>query len=153
MAITKEGVYKAHVTNFAEGESSKGTLQMELTFTVLEGEFKNQTIRHWVYFATPKNSEISLELLRTCGWDGQYDGKWTGLGTKVVEIVCEFETYKEKTSLRVKYVNDPDNPRGGSKQLSAEGKSAFMKTLQGLAGHAPTVSSPPKEVDADNIPF
>lgn len=134
MALKQPGTYKAKVDKFEMGESRNGHPQMELVFKILEGRFENETIRHWVYFVTPENSKISFDTLKACGWDGVLDGEWNGLGTKAVELVVEFETYNGTDRLRVKYVNDPDSPRGGGKRLDENSKSAFLQTLAALSG-------------------
>jgi hypothetical protein len=153
----RPGTYKAQCTAIAEGTSRNGVPQVELTFRIVEGPDTGSTIRAWLYFSTEANSKISFDNLRNCGWNDVLDGSWTGIGSKIVELVLDNEVYEGKERLKVKFINDPANPRGSAQALDESGKKAFLGVLAQM--HGSSVMPPRTEgadqqfANADNIPF
>lgn len=131
MPALTPGTYRAKAINHKLGETAKGGEQILVTFEILTGEHKGQSL-YWYGFFTEKTLERTLESLEACGWDGESIAKAVGLGSKEVELVVEYETSQSdgKQYLRVRWVNAP---RGAAlkKELDRGGVAALEERLKG----------------------
>ncbi len=103
---------KAVSCGFGTAESS-GNTQIGITFEIVNHpEFAGETIT-WLGHFTDKTSERTIESLQYMGWRGDDLSELDNLGPEqcaallpsAVQIVCEPDTYKDKTTLKVQWVN------------------------------------------------
>ena len=125
----QEGKYVANLTNVDAGVSRTGTAGVWFEFMVHTMEGETKTIACWRYL-TDKSAEYTLKDLATVGFTGNVDDPESlkdlaNYDTeKEVELNLAFETYNEKTRLKVKFINEV----GAGRFASADGdlvKKAF----------------------------
>lgn len=107
--------YLARATEWALGETDKGTEQVAVNFDIITPDAEMNTIVWYGYFSD-KTWERTVESLRHCGWTGTDLADMQGLDANEVELVIEDETYEGKTHQRVRWVN---RPGGGGIALKA----------------------------------
>jgi len=172
-----KGRYKACGVAGGLGEASNGREQVAVEFEVLEGDFAGERITWYGYFGddpgkgkkTP--TEITVEALRNCGWQGDDLSDLRGIDANEVSLVIDHEEYQGSTQAKVKFVNR----LGGlalKAPMSPDKAKAFAARMKGKivaasksAGQAPTQRNgggahpnapgtredgPPRE---DDIPF
>src|SRR3954466_6748613 len=99
------GTYRARAVEGALGFTSKGTEQIAVQFTVVEGEQKGHYITWYGYFSE-KTLERTLESLEYCGWEGDDVSDLIGLDKNEVTIVVEHEQDEEgQVRARVRWIN------------------------------------------------
>lgn len=131
MGAMGPGTYRAKAVEHKLGETSTGKEQVLVTFEVQAGEHKGQRL-FWYSFFTDLTIDRTLESLEHAGWDGESLSAMHGLGSKEVELVCEFEKSQKdgKDYLRVRWVNEV---RGAvlKKELDRGGVLALEERLKG----------------------
>lgn len=165
------------------GEAGENqTPYIRIPLVVNEGDCLGEEIE-WTGWLSDKAFESTIRtLVKAFGWDGDIAaleaGRSNPFAGKLVEIVCEFDTYKGKTRLKVLWLNNPNG--GGAKKMDAGKLASLVRTLgrQSMAiaktiaqeeqtGAAPTRGAttrmpplPPRkpvdpdlDVDGDDVPF
>ena len=134
MRLTVPGTYRARVTAVEDvqfGMSHGGNEQIAVPFVVTQGDAQGETIT-WFGSFTDKAVEITLKALRACGWQGDDLNDLTGVVDNEVELVCAVETYNEKTSLKVKWVNKPGEGKVKlERPLDGGQRAAFAARMKG----------------------
>jgi hypothetical protein len=125
-----EGTYRARAVEGALGRTSKGTEQVALQFTVVDGEQKGHSITWYGYFSE-KTLERTLESLEYCGWEGDDLSDLTGIDRNEVSIVVEHEQDEQgQVRARIRWINS-----GGGiamKERMDEGDAkAFAQRMRG----------------------
>jgi hypothetical protein len=105
MALLNEGDYRAKAIEAQLGTTSTGKEQIAVRFALLD--FPNQTIT-WYGFFTDAAFEITMRGLRAAGFKGNDFDNLSSLSEEAspeVVIVVVHETYKDKVSAKVKFIN------------------------------------------------
>lgn len=136
--------------------------QIVVTFSILEGPDKGETIA-WFGFFTDAAYERTMDALRYCGWKG-VDLMDMGDLEQKVYIVVEHETYENKTRPRVKWVNkfgggvvklkdpmDDDKLRMFAAQMRA--KAEQSKEVEGEKVDLGSIQSAPPSSSSDRTQF
>lgn len=104
--MISEGTYTARAKEAKLGHTSGGAEQVGVLFEITtEGPFKGHGITWYGYF-TEKTIERTIEALRMLGWTGTDIAKLNVEGGEA-NIVVEHDTYNDKTSAKVQWVNRP----------------------------------------------
>jgi hypothetical protein len=148
MALLAEGDYRAKAIDAQLSFTSKGTEQVAVRFALID--FPNQTITWWGYFSEAA-FDIAMKGLRAAGFKGNDLADLSSLSEErspEVVLVVAHETYKDKVSARVKFINSA----GGmalKDALQPDQAKAFAERMKGKvlafdqsAGAPP--ASPPK---------
>ena len=134
------GKYRAKPTEaglgFTKGneDGSNKKEVVAVRFEVTEGEFQGEWITWYAYF-TDKAVEYTMANLRTCGWTGDDLADLSSInGSADVVIVLVEEEFNGETTLKVKYINDPN---GGGVMLNAPmdetARKSFAAKMRGAA--------------------
>lgn len=160
-----EAKYTARARATAWGKSSNGNEQIAVTFEVIEGEHAGAVIAYIKAF-TDAATEYVVDALRNCGWAGDdlfelYNLDEEGCAKhlpETVTIVCKPDTYKDKTTLKVAFVNKVGAGSFSFKEATDAGDvksfAARMKaTVSALGGpRKPRLPAAQARRD-DDIPF
>ena len=126
------GKYRAKPTEaglgFTKGNEDGSNKKecVAVRFEVTEGELQGEGITWYGYF-TDKAVEYTMVNLRTCGWTGDDLADLSSInGSADVVIVLVEEEFNGETSLKVKYINDPNS---GGLMLNAPMDEAARKTV------------------------
>lgn len=156
MAYIAAGTYKAHAVPNSEGkwatawESEKGAFMLDVVFQ-LDDSGKQITNSFCLVNKSGAPMERTLgELKEWFGWDGlnPSDLADIDMGKKQFELVIiEEPGLKDPSKMysKVKYVNDPDRPKGGKERKAIDAQSALAKygsILRAVAGPQPVKSAP-----------
>lgn len=97
---------------------NKNTPFIRVTFSVLEGDFKGETVE-WTGWLTDKAKPYAEKSLNALGWDGKWDPPVSLSADHQAEIVVEHEEYPQgsgKIYARVRWVNELPLDRYAVKQ-------------------------------------
>lgn len=134
MRLEAAGTWRARVTSLDDvqfGMSGNNNEQIAIPFVVTQGEHEGATITYFGSF-TDKAMEHTIKALRNCGWQGDDLNDLTGLTDNEVELVCALETYNEKTTLRVRWVNKPGEGKVKlERPLDAAQRAQFAARMKG----------------------
>jgi hypothetical protein len=173
--ILSPGNYRAKASEWAIGQASTGTMQIGVSFDLLD--LPGQRIT-WYGFFTDSTLKTTVKALRTMGWEGSDPSEFADRGgrldTNEVQLVVEHEQDKNgETRARARWVN----PAGGlamKSVLQGNDLKAFGAQLRGkilaldpsrASQHAaakPTPQRPPAQpqrrpepppVDDGDVPF
>jgi hypothetical protein len=134
-----KGKYLAHAIDSQWGTTGTNLRQVAVTFVIDEGDWAGHEITWFGYFAE-KTTARTMESLRTCGWVGD-DLSNLGALDQQVELVVEHETYKEKTQVKVAWVNRPGQGRVKlNNPMSPEELKRFAQEMRGAARATPVVA-------------
>ena len=155
----------ATVAALSLGKTSTGKTQLAITFETTQGKL---TVYKYFTDAAMPYTEADL---RTLGWDPQENG-WRvddllesqEIVGNVCNLVCGYEDYNGKQTLKVKFINDVNGGGGMNEKLSPDDAKAFTNSLRqqlGVTGGAKRKAAPKAKpparaaapVDADDIPF
>lgn len=165
MATLAPGTYRARSIEGALGVTSGGKEQVAVRFDLLD--FPGQTITWFGYF-TEKTTDSTFRALRTAGWAGSDLSDLSDLADPEgpeVWLVIEHETYENKTSARVRWVNSAGGMALKSPLLGDQAKAfaarmrervaAFdaLSNQQAKPGAAPARAAPAPAAVDDDIPF
>jgi len=103
--ILEVGNYRARAVEGALGLTQGGKEQVAVKFSLLD--FAGKTIT-WFGFFTENTTQSTFRALRTAGWRGQDLADLADLSNPEnpeVLLVIEHETYKDKVTAKVRWVN------------------------------------------------
>lgn len=132
------GIYRSKIINCGMKKAKTGSDMVFVTFETTDenGEFKEIS---WFGSLSGGATPITLDNLLDLGFNNDWDNLTSGAEItclnreKEWDIVVENETYNGKTFTKVKYINDPDKPRGMERMESSEAvstvKSMNLKAL------------------------
>lgn len=159
--VAKE-IYKAPPK---EGETAEREY-LKVGLEVTQGEHAGKTVSDSWYF-TDAAYDLTVKRMRAFGWKGVDLGDLSTLGCEEADIVCQNDTFKGKTRLKVKFVNAlGDSPDRVSAPLNAGELKSFAARMrakivgldakqakaQPAKSAQPQREEPPPPIDAD-IPF
>jgi hypothetical protein len=87
------GTYTCRVEDATEGRSSRGYPQLELSWTVLDGEFQDAEIRDWLVVTEKSRGKI-VALLQACGMqipEGEFDLPVSDLVGRSAQVMMRSE--------------------------------------------------------------
>jgi len=124
------GTYRARGVTAALGLTSKGSEQVAVELTLLEGENEGKSITWYGYF-TDKTTERTLDSLRHLGWEGDDLADLTGIDRNEVNVVIEDEQDdRGEYRSRVRWIN-----RAGGlalkERLQGDQLKAFSARMKG----------------------
>lgn len=147
MQLDRAGKFKAYPTECALSQSDSGSMQwvakcvIAQMFNPESGEWDDVSDQGWTIPAyvnvVKKDGELnkrSVDNLKdTLGWDGaDFATLQNDYSQVCIQIECDWETYNEKQSLRVKWVN-PENYAGASlKPLDGDALKTLNSKFGGL---------------------
>lgn len=123
--MIQPGIYRARGKHATLG-THNGKQYFAVAFALADG---SEVTERW-YMVSDANTEISMQNMLTCGWDGRDMLNLDTFGSCEVDLVIEHRTTpsgKQVTS--IKYVNAPgEAPRSSGEALSvAEQKAIAAK--------------------------
>ena len=130
------GRYKARGFEWGLGHTSDGKPQVAICFSLLDDDYKGETITWFGSFSknlgngTKTPFQRTVETMRTCGWEGDDFSNLTGLDANEVSLVIEHEEYQGRTQVKVKWVN----ALGGialKAPMTPEAAKAFAAKMKG----------------------
>jgi hypothetical protein len=131
------GTYRAKCTGTKDaqwGVSKNGNVQLALVFAFAEGELLGQEITWIGTFAPGKATDIAIQAIENCGWDGTDPTEsLDGIDKNDVNLVIGLEADQDgKMYPRVQWVNKPGNGRIKFQQpVSAKELKAFSPDIRG----------------------
>jgi hypothetical protein len=136
-SLIREGYIKAKAISAQLGKSSKkGTPQVEVRFEIYDGEDAGKQISWYGYFpeSSQEASAITIETLRTCGWNGDDLRDLSTIEGNFVSLKIVHETWEKKKRAKVKYINEynEDRANGTSNAMSPDEAASFAKSMRGL---------------------
>lgn len=134
----QQGTYRAKCTGPKDaqwGVSKAGNVQLALVFAFADEELRGQEITWVGTFAPGKATDIAIQALENCGWDGvDPTESLEGIDRNDVMLVIDLETSEDgnTTFPKVKWVNRPGNGRIKFQQpVAAAELKAFSKDIRG----------------------
>lgn len=131
--------YIARATgNGGLGETEGGKEQVVIEFKIEDNESpQNGQLISWYGYFTDKTIERTHESLTACGFQGGLEDlaspdrlKACGVTKKQVRIVVDHETYQDKTTAKVKWVNSMEGT-GIKKALDPAKAASFAAKMKG----------------------
>lgn len=161
------GTHLVQICNYALVDGEKPQLWIE--FETQDGK----RMKWYGSLTHPVGKEITMKNLVTLGFNGDWDAISSGLMTcfdieKEFEVVVEPNSYTNKSgeevnTVRIKYINDPEKPRGQRatpesalkvvKGLNLKGEFAKAKKEMGATTTTHKVNATTGEVTEEDIPF
>ncbi len=163
MLINQAGTYKCRIVDHGLAKSSGGWPQWVAQFEAVEAYDKEEDT--WLDWAGEEENEIKgyfvligksgetlgvKQIMAATGWDGVsfIELAAMDLSEVIVQTRIEPNTYKEKTTLQISWMDHEDAVPGGSVQkLDADGIKKLQAEFGHLLGNAGTVKAagaPPK---------
>lgn len=147
MGQMKPGTYRGRIVNYELSYNSKGNPQVEVLFEYTDGEGLSGTphqIRWWGQLTGEKAPAYTLKALQVLGFKGKTDDDFARLADGVeggmLDLGAEFNLVLEernkdgKTSIMVKYINDPNFVPGGFKNAMSKADAKVKLGALNLAG-------------------
>lgn len=161
--------YRGKAREWALSETAKGDPMISILFGISTPDATHSVLTYRGTFATEKSADITIEALRTCGFEGDDLTHLEGLDRNEVELVVEDEEYEGKPQPRIRFINRPralnvKQPMAEDKKrtFAAEMKARFRAFDAGNGKRAasnpkPTPAGPrtpePPPLDDADFPF
>ena len=146
MSLTENGTYRARALSATLAEPKEGgsaNIPVVISFECTDEHVKGQRIDAYLYF-TDKTLDRSIGVLRMLGWTGDDMSNISFPDKNEADLVCELETYKGETRMKVKWVNEPGV--SSVKKLALDAAMAFAARMRGnLLAVDAKLGGPPKE--------
>jgi hypothetical protein len=114
------------------GVAGTGTEQIGLRVQVLEGEHEGQEFVWYGYFSEAA-VEMTLQALKTSGWDGSDFVNLPGLGSTMFSLTLQDETNQQgENVLRATFINPLGVPM--KEKMDDSAKAALAKRIAKLTG-------------------
>ncbi len=105
MTYFNPGTYRARGVTAALGLTSKGSEQVAVELTFVDGEYQGQSATWYGYF-TDKTTDRTLDSLRNLGWEGDDLADLSGIDKNEVAIVIDDEQDDHgNVRSRVRWIN------------------------------------------------
>jgi len=148
-----KGRYRARAVTWGLGTAATRREQVAVEFELTDDEWRGQRITWYGFFGndpgrgTKTPTQITVEALRACGWQGDDISELDGLDANEVELVIEPETFRGETRSKVKYVNRPSG-LGLRAPMTHDQARAFAARMKGDVIQAsrriqPATNAPP----------
>lgn len=156
MSHIPSGTYKARAIGYKWTKSNSGKETLAVEFELVEGGAKITWFGMFGLEPVTKDnrsqSDIAMDAMKACGWDGDLDTlpDLNGMGNSEVNLVIYEDTYNGKTRSKVRYINSVTNNR--MSELPAEQVKALGMLLKNreIAKTAPIDNT---QANTDEIPF
>jgi hypothetical protein len=145
--VIDEGTYAARALRAALGMTSTGKEQVAVEWGLLDGSGRKITSYH--YFSSDKAIEISMDGLRTAGFQGNDLSDLStlchseGCPTPECEIVIVHEEYNGKTSAKVRFINSAGGLALSAPLDDAKAKAFAARMRGAIAAYEQSAGSNP----------